>query len=193
MNSPGLSHENSGLKDGAVVLETHYTPLHIKRKIGMVLVGLVIFAYGWSELWPPLSLVLSGHHALGEATRVIKAKPGLPDQIFTDDVKLSAAQESRDRSYVFWNEFKFIAADNKEYVVRLDTGGQLKPLFPLLDADGLPATVQIYYDPKDPSKTCIPILLSTWFAPALITFMGAVCSLFGCLILYWARHKIEIT
>jgi hypothetical protein len=192
MNTPPRSSESPGSQDAADGLNSHYTPQHIKRKIGMILVGLCLFAYGWSQLWPPLSLVLAGNHALGEATRVIKTKPGLPDQIFSDDVALNAAQESHDRSYVFWNEFKFVTPDNREHRIRLDIGSQMKPLFPLLDADGLPTTIEIYYDAKNPGEACVPSLFSTWFAPGLIAFMGAACTVFGGLILYWARHKIEI-
>jgi len=158
----------------------------------MVVLGLVTFVYGWSELWPPLSLLISGNEASGEATRVIKTKPGLPDQIFTDELKLKAAEEQNDRSYVFWNEFHFASSDHTDHIVRFDIGSQLKPLFPLLDEDGLPTTVRLYYDPQDPTKICIPSVFSTWFAPGLITFMGAICTIFGCLILYWARHKIGL-
>jgi len=191
MNTPHPEMSKANLV--AVALETHYTPQHIRRKIGVVVLGLFILAYGWSQIWPPLSLWLGGNEAYAEATRVIKTKPGLPDQIFTEEIALKAAEEEYDRSYVFWNEFYFVTADHKDQIVRFDIGSQLKPLFPLLDEDGLPTTVQIYYDPSDPSRICIPIVFSTWFAPGLITFMGAVCILFGCLILYWARHKIELT
>jgi len=192
MNTPTHSSESPEPKDAPDALDAHYTPRHVKRKIAMVILGLCVFAYGWSQLWPPLSIFLAGNHALAEATQVIKTKPGLPDQVFTNDVGLSGATESHDRSYVFWNEFKFVTPDKKEREIRLDIGSHIKPLFPLLDEDGLPTTVQIYYDPKNPDRTCVPSLLSTWFAPGLITFMGAVCFLFGCLILYNARRKIEI-
>ena len=193
MNTARISPETSRAKDAAVAFQTHYAPQHVKRKVGMVIVGLFIFAYGLSELWSPLSLLLEGKSVLGEATRVVKTKPGLPDQVFTDEIELKAAEEESDRSYLFWNEFHFATADHKDRIVRYDIGSQLKPIFPLLDDDGLPTTAQIYYDPQDPTRICIPIVISTWFAPGLITFMGAVCIVFGCLILYWARHKIELT
>jgi hypothetical protein len=192
MNTPPDSSEKSMVKDEVLAITSLYTPDHVKRKVGMVIFGLFVFAYGWSELWPPLSLVLAGDHALGEATRVIRTKAGLPDQIFTEDLALNAAEKKQDRSYVFWNEFHFVTADHKDYIIIFNIGSRLKPLFPLLDDDGLPTTVNVYYDPKEPRRICIPIVFSTWFAPGFITFMGAACICFGCLILYWARHKMEI-
>lgn len=193
MNTQGDPAEKSMAADEAVSPASHYTPRHAKRKFGMAILGLFVLAYGWSELWPPLSLVLAGHQAWGEATRVIKTKPGLPDQILTDDLEVNAAEETHDRSYIFWNEFKFTTADNQQHIVRFAIGSQLKPLFPLLDEDGLPTTVRIYYDPNDAGKICIPIVFSTWFAPGLITFMGVICFLCGCMILYHAHDKIELT
>jgi hypothetical protein len=170
----------------------HYTPGQPKRKILMILVGLLILFYGLSELWTPLWLLLDGARTTAEATRVIKTKPGLPDQFFSDDLHLNAAEELRDRSYIFWNEFHFATPDGAEHVVRLPIGSQLKPLFPLLDSDGLPSNVQLCYDPADPEKFCIPVVMSTWFAPGLITLMGIICTVFGCILLYWSGREIEI-
>jgi hypothetical protein len=170
----------------------HYTPGHPKRKILMILVGLLILFYGLGELAPPLWLMAAGSRTTAEATRIIKTKAGLPDQIFLDDLHANAAEENRDRSYIFWNEFHFSTPDGIEHVVREPIGRQLKPLFPLLDSDGLPTNVRLYYNAADPAKFCIPIVMSTWFAPGLITLMGIVCTSFGCVLLYWSGKEIEI-
>jgi hypothetical protein len=158
----------------------------------MIALGLVFFVYGLSQLWEPLFLLLGGTGTTAEVTRVIKTKNGLPDQVFYDDLHLNAAQEKKDRSYIFWNEFHFTAADGVDDIERLSIGSQLKPLYSMLDADGLPTTVHIYYDAQDPSKICIPTVLSTWFAPGMITFLGLVCATFGLILLYWSNRRIEI-
>jgi hypothetical protein len=171
---------------------THYTPGYRGPKLAVVAFGLILFLYGLSELWTPLFLLIKGVPTTAEVTRVVKTKAGLPDQIFVDDLHVRAAEEKRDRSYLFWNEFLFHSANGMEHVVRLSIGSQLKPLYPLLDEDGLPTTVQIYYDPQNPSTICIPTVLSTWFAPGMIAFMGLVGMLFGLTLLHGAGRRIEI-
>ena len=172
---------------------TYYTPGHRGPKLFMIAFGLTLLACGVIELKEPLSLVIAGTRTAAEATRIIKTKAGLPDQILVDDVRVSAAKESRDRSYIFWNEFRFTAADSTVHVVRLPIGSQLKPLYRLLDDDGLPTSVELYYDPNDPDKTCVPGVMSTWFAPGMITFMGLISALFGSILLYWSNRRIEIS
>jgi hypothetical protein len=62
----------------------------------------------------------------------------------------------------------------------------------LLDEDGLPTTVTIYYDPARPQRIVFPAVFSTWFIPGMIAFMGAVCTAVGATLLYWANKPIEL-
>ena len=111
----------------------YYTPGRAKRKLMVVVYGLILFGLGMSQLWSPLRLLFSGTQIRGEVISVVKAKEGLPDLVLTDDSKIQANLEPRDRSYVFWNEFRFHAADGRVIDVRAPVGSELKPLFPLLD------------------------------------------------------------
>ena len=171
---------------------TYYTPGRAKRKLMVVVYGLILFGLGISQLWSPLRLLLSGTPIRGEVTSVIKTKEGLPDVVLTDDSQIQANLEPRDRSYVFWNEFRFHAADGRVIDVRAPVGSELKPLFPLLDADGLPTTVPICYNPARPDEVVFPMLISTWFAPGMLVVSGLACLLIGSFLFYWADKPIEL-
>lgn len=171
---------------------TFYTPGRAKRKLMVVVYGLVLFGLGLSQLWAPLRLLVSGTRIRGEVTSVIKTKEGLPDLVLTDDSQIQANLEPRDRSYVFWNEFRFHAADGRAINVRAPVGSELKPLFPLLDADGLPTTVPICYNPMHPEEVVFPMIISTWFAPGMLVVSGPACLLIGSFLFYWAKKPIEL-
>ena len=169
-----------------------YTPGHAKRKLFMVIAGLVVFALGLRQLWTPLRLALTGQRTRAEAVAAIKTKAGLPDRVLTDDAQIQANLESRDRSYVFWNEFRFHTADGRAVEIRAPVGSQLKPLYPLADADGLPTTDSVYYDPGDPQTVVFPMIVSTWFAPGVLMVVGLACAIIGAVLLYWANKPIEL-
>lgn len=169
-----------------------YTPGHAKRKLLMILYGATLFALGFSQLWEPLYLMVAGRSAIAEATVVVKTKEGVPDLKLTDDVQIQAKLEAHDRSYVFWNEFRFRTVDGREVDVRSPVGSQLKPLFPLTDANGLPTMARIYYDPRHPQNVVFPTTLSTWFAPGALAVIGLVCMIIGSFLYYWANKPIEL-
>lgn len=158
----------------------------------MAFLGLVLFTLGMTQLWTPLRLELFGLHSTAEATRVFKTKGGLPDLVMTNDLQIEAAQETRDRSYVFWNEFGFQTALGDNVVVRCPIGSQLKPLYPLIDDEGLPTTVPVSYDPHNPQIVTFPTVFSTWFAPAVLVVMGLLCASLGICLFYWANKPIEL-
>ena len=170
----------------------HYTPGYAKEKLAMIALGLLLFAFGMSELWTPLRLVIFGGRAAAEATRVIKTKAGLPDLTLTDDLQVQAKSEARDRSYVFWNEFRFQTAESREVTVRLPIGSQLKPLYPLFDEDGLPTSVTLYYDRQTPSFVAVPAVFSTWFLPGALALAGLGCIVIGGVLLRYANTPIEV-
>lgn len=169
-----------------------YTPGRARRKLVVIVYGAVLFGLGFSQIWSPLRLLVSGVRIRGEAVSVVKAKKGLPDVVLTDDSQVQANLEPRDRSYVFWNEFRLHAEDGRAIDLRAPVGSQLKPLYPLLDSDGLPTTVLICYNPARPEQAVFPVLISTWFAPGMLVLSGLACMLIGSFLFYWAKKPIEL-
>ncbi|MDD5348704.1 MAG: hypothetical protein PHQ12_00705 [Chthoniobacteraceae bacterium] len=182
MNTPSVTLPSSGI----------YVPGHAKRKLAMVLCGVVLFSLGVSQLWTPVRLMVFGKKAKAEATQVVKTKEGVPDLVLTDDLQIQANLESQDRSSIFWNDFRFHLDDGRAVDIRATVGSQLKPLFPLIDADGLPTTEPICYDPADPKIVAFPLLISTWFAPGVMAIIGLACALIGAVLRYWANKPIEL-
>lgn len=169
-----------------------YRPGYAVPKLLMVILGLVILTIGLSQLKTPLFLLLFGQRALAEAADVIKTKTGYPDVVLRDNLQLQAALEPRDRTYVFWNEFRFHTAAGAEITVRAPVGSRLKPLYPLLDDDGLPTTDFVCYSTSHPETVVFPRIISTWFAPGMLTFVGFMATLIGSFLLYWAKRPIEL-
>ena len=158
----------------------------------MVFTGFVVFALGFAQLWTPLRLTLFGLHAKAEAIRVVKEKPGLPPRVLADSMAVHAQLEPRDRSYLFWNEFRFLTREGKAVEVRANVGSQLKPLYPLVDADGLPTTDVVCYDPAKPENAIFPLIISTWLASGLLVLAGLGAMVIGSFLLYWANKPIEL-
>jgi len=170
----------------------YYTPGHAKRKLLVVFYGIILLSFGMSQLWTPLRLLAFGQKVRGEATFVTKTKTGLPDLVLTDDAQILANVEARDRSYVFWNEFRFHTTDGRAVNVRAPVGSQLKPLYLLLDADGLPTTDLICYNQSQPEEVVFPMIISTWFAPGMLVVSGLACIVIGLVLFYWANKPIEL-
>lgn len=169
-----------------------YTPGFARCKMLMIAYGLLLMTAGFSQLWTPLRLLTFGVPAHAEATRVIKSKGGLPDVILTTDAKIQSQLEPRDRSYLFWNEFKFQTAQGQTIQVRAPIASLLKPLFALNDSDGLPTTNLVYYDRSNPASVTFPCIASTWFGPGVVFVIGLVGVLIGSTLLYWANKPIEL-
>ncbi len=178
--------------DEALPAPDTYTPGYARQKALIILFGIIVCAVGLWQLKTPLWLLVFGGHTRAEATTVIKTKTGLPDLVLNTDSQIQAHVESRDRSYVFWNEFKFHAKDGSEVTVRATVGSELKPLYPLLDEDGLPITDLIYYDPSNPNLVVFPRIISTWFAPGMLLLIGSLAILIGSFLLYWANKPIVL-
>jgi hypothetical protein len=68
----------------------------------------------------------------------------------------------------------------------------LKPLYPLIDEDGLPTTLPVYYNPRHPEIVAFPSIFSTWFAPGLLVIVGLGMTLIGAFLFYWANKPIEL-
>ena len=169
-----------------------YIPGCALAKKGMMVVGFLVFVLGLVQLWTPLSLTLFGLRAKAEAIRVVKEKPGLPRRVLTDSVAVHTQLEPRDRSYLFWNEFRFLTGEGRAVEVRAKVGSQLKPLYPLSDADGLPTTDIVCYDPAHPERAVFPLIIGTWLAPGLLVFAGLGAMIIGAVLLYWAYRPVEL-
>jgi hypothetical protein len=158
----------------------------------MILVGVALLTFGMSQLWPQVRLVLFGKRANAEAVWVAKTKVGLPPVILKTDPEIEAHREPRDRSYVFWNAFSYTTQDGRSIIVRPAVGSELGPLYDLLDNDGLPTTLPVYYDPADPQSVAFPLIVSTWLSPAIILLGGIFATIIGTVLLYWANKPIEM-
>lgn len=169
-----------------------YTPGYQRYKLMMIGYGFVLCLLGLSQIATPLRLIFFGQRARAEAVSVIKTKAGLPDQILTTDYQILEKQEPHDRSYLFWNEFQFHLPDGERIAVRCPVGSQIKPLYPLIDSDGLPTSDLIYYDPAHPQSITFPLIISTWFAPGVLLIAGFVAMIIGATLYYWASKPIEL-
>jgi hypothetical protein len=169
-----------------------YTPGYASRKLLVALFGLILFGLGAAQLSTPLRLLAFGRRTTAEATCVVKSKQGLPDLILINDLQVQANLEPRDRSYIFWNQFRFQTDSGSVVNVRAAIGSQLKPLYPLLDADGLPTTDVIYYNPSHPDTVVFPNLMGTWFVPGFLVAIGVLCTIIGSVLFYWADKPIEL-
>lgn len=170
----------------------YYTPGHAGRKLMVIAFGCLLIAFGISQMSTPLRLLFLGTRGMAEATRVIKTKAGLPDLILTDDLQIHAQQETQDHSYTFWNEFRFQDAEGRDVVARSPVGSQLKPLYPLVDEDGLPTSLPVHFDPRHPEVVAFPTIYSTWFAPGVLVVVGLGIAIIGCFLLYAANKPIEL-
>ena len=179
-------------KDGPPPSGGFYTPGFRSAKLLMAIAGFALLSFGLWQLEAPLMLLFRGTATTAEATSVIKSKIGLDDQVITDEALLRAAEEPRDRTYVFTNEFRFHTADGQAVDAELPTRAHLKPIYRLLDDDGLPTTVPIRYDPKNPKMVVFPLVIGTWFLPGMLTLMGLICTIIGVVLFHWANKPIEV-
>jgi hypothetical protein len=173
-------------------ISTTYTPGYARMKLLVIVLGALVAAAGVSQMWQPLKLLVIGERATAEATHVVKTTPGMRDQIFHNDAEIHAHLETRDRGSTFWNEFRFTDARGREVNVRSTVGSQLKPLYPLIDEDGLPTTLPVHYHPARPELVSFPTLFSTWFVPGLMMLVGLGVMAAGAVLLYWSNKPIEM-
>jgi len=169
-----------------------YTPGYSKLKALMILWGLLLFILGLWQLLGPLRLIAFGERTQAEAAYVLKTKAGFPDLILKDDLQIQAQLDPKDRSSIYWNEFTFQTRDNREVTVRANVGSHAKPLYPLIDEDGLPTTDLIYYDPNHPETVVFPMIISTWFVPGVLVLFGLLGTMIGSVLFYWSQKPIEL-
>jgi len=169
-----------------------YVPGYRWSKALMIAAGIGLCVFGASQLWPSMRLMLFGKRAHAEAVWVLKTKEGLPPLMLKTDAEIDAQRETRDRSYVFWNVFKFSTADGRSIIARAGAGSEFGPIYRLLDEDGLPASALVYYDPADPQKVAFPLIVSTWLSAAVILLAGLLAVVIGAVLYHWANTPIEM-
>jgi len=170
----------------------HHIPGYARTKACVIFVGLLVAGLGFSQLWTPLRLLWRGESTIAEAIRVVKVIPGLPDLVLTTDPMIQAEVERRERSAVFWNEFRFQTTAGRTVQVRAPVGNHSRPLYPLVSLDGLPTVDRVCFDPTQPERAIFPLVVSTWLAPGMIFFCGLLATLIGSFLLYWADKPIEL-
>jgi hypothetical protein len=173
-------------------LSTYYVPGYKWAKILMLNIGLFLSGVGAVQTWSQLSLVVYGIKTQAEAVSVIKQKPGEAAISIQEKHQLGLLYEPSDRSYVFWNVFRFQTKGGEVFDIKIPVASRLKPLYPLADQDGLPTQITIYYDSTMPSRASSLQVISTWLLPALILFFGVGISIVGGTLLYWAKRPIEL-
>lgn len=169
-----------------------YTPGYVPAKRAMLFGGMLIAAIGFSQLRTPLRLLLLGERTRAEATRVVKEKPGTAPIFLSDAATVRAALEPNNRSYIFSNEFRFNTLEGRRVDVRATVFSHLKPLFPLVDSDGLPTTVTIWYDKGRPERVVFPLVIGTWLVPSVMFILGLGAALIGAVLLKWATRPIAL-
>ncbi|MEI6034367.1 MAG: MFS transporter [Verrucomicrobiae bacterium] len=169
-----------------------YTPGYVPQKILFLAVSLLIFSVGAVRLIPDLVLLSTGKFAQAEVSRIVKSREGLPDEQITQDEQWKSVELMRDRSSTYWNVFSFALDDGSPVAFRSAFGSQFRPLNPLLDADGLPATQWVVYDPKNPKKIAQPLELSNWFIPLTMSLLGGMGTVIAGLLLYHARRPMPV-
>jgi hypothetical protein len=171
----------------------HYIPGYVGAKRAMAGAGVLMFLIGLFQLWTPLGLVIFGERAQAEAVRVVKEERGQASLVLTDDVQVGAQGEPHDRTYIFWNEFRFHTQSSGRMIeLRASVGAHVKPLYSLTDADGLPTTDWVCYDPARPECAIFPLIISIWLAPCVLIFAGLSCAIIGLVLLRWANKPIAL-
>lgn len=169
-----------------------YVPGYAGWKLALCACGIVLWGVGLFELWPPLRLVLFGRHAQAIAKCVVKTKPGQSDLVLLDDAQVQAHLETRDNTYTFWNVFSFDTGDGRTVDVRDNVGSRLKPLYPLVDSEGLRTTATVCYDVGKPQAAVFPTEMSTWLSAAVLALAGFACTVICAILYYWADKPIEL-
>jgi hypothetical protein len=187
-------------------LHQTYTPGYRLPKLGLALLGLVIFALSLTKLGLVFRLLMEGHSVRAEAVRVVLIDAAGKETALVHPVDVLDAEkrltEAKDRSTSFWIEYRFTDAEGRQVEARSPIGCTLKPLHPYRDADGLPATIYLWYDPAEPRRVVIPFqfLPGTWypfgfgtfFIPGMF-FLFGLAGLFMGLLLWWhAKTPIAV-
>jgi hypothetical protein len=183
-----------------------YTPGFALPKLLLAALGLVLMALALTRLGPDLALGLTGGSTMAEAIRVIQRDSGGHETVLTAPADVADAEkrltDARERQISLWIEYRFSTADGRVVEARSPIGTTLKPMHPYRDADGLPATIRIWYDPTEPSRIVLPFqfLPGTWypfgfgtfFVPGMLFALGFAATAIGLLLWWHAKKPIVV-
>jgi hypothetical protein len=174
-----------------------YTPGYLVPKIVGALLGLALVGIGVHESWPNIRLLVAGTKTQAVAAAIVATKPGQPDIIMPNQAeviaKMKAVGDARDYTWTFYDQFTFETTDGSEVSFRRMVGCKMKPTIPLMDDYGLPTTAPMYYDPRDPSKTVLPLEYSTWLVSILVAVIGLIFFLLSGTLALFARKPIVLS
>ena len=171
--------------------ETHgYLP----AKLGSTLAGLALAVVGTGMMAGDLWLCWSGTWTTGEVEQVVRRRDGAPEQRFSDEAALLAAEQvdARDRGWTYLPEVVFRDAGGGERRWRPNYGSQLASPWRLADDSGLPTRVAVVYDAADPGRAAMPWDMRLWFVPGAMLCIGLwIAATMGVLAWYAGRSVDE--
>jgi hypothetical protein len=173
-----------------------YYPGYAAAKLVMALLGVAMFLLSFEKLGPLARLGFTGGRARAEAIRVVRADAAGQETVFTSDADVLTAikilEDARDHNTVFWVEYRFTTEDGTAVETRSPIGQHVKPLQPLRDRDGLPSTIRVWYDRKNPRHITLPLEYGTWFMPGVLALFGFIGTFMGLLLWRHAKRPIEM-
>lgn len=173
-----------------------YYPRYGAAKLGMALMGVVLFLLSLEKLGPLAMLGFAGGRARAEAVRIVLVDAARQETVFTSDAAVLAAmkviEEARDHDTEFWVEYRFTTEDGRHVEARSTLGQHVKPLQPLRDRDGLPSTIRVWYDRSNPQRIALPLQYGTWFLPGILALFGLIATFMGTLLWIHSNRPIEM-
>lgn len=185
-----------------------YIPGYALPKLGLALMGLIMLTVAFYQARTFLWLGFTGRSTMAESVHISLVDAAGTVTVLRDDAEVALKEDelkkSKDRSLVFWIDYRFSTKDGAVVIARSPLGQVMKPLHTLKDEDGLPRSITLWYDPAHPqtivippqflraSGAFIPFGLNTIFVPSMLLIFG-ITGLFVGLLLWWnAKKPIEM-
>ena len=184
-----------GPDDATPPVQERYVPGYVGAKLFMLAYSLGLVALGLVDLAPTFALLATGRGVQAEAVAVVKERhpsDGREPEVLRTPSAVKAAEERRDRSFVFWNEYRFYLPDGEARIARAPFASQLKPQDPLFDDQGIPTTVWLVHDRENPDRIVLPLSFSTWYLPGMLVGFGGAGAIVAFLLLRHARRVVEM-
>jgi hypothetical protein len=173
-----------------------YYPGYAAAKMAMTLLGVVLFLLSLHKLGPLAKLGFTGGRARAEAIRIVRVDAARQETVFTSDAEVLSAmkvmEDARDHDTEFWIEYRFTTQEGQTVEARSPLGQHVKPLQPLRDRDGLPSTIRVWYERKNPANIALPLQYGTWFMPGVLALFGIICTFMGAFLWIHAGRPIEM-
>lgn len=173
-----------------------YVPGYVTAKVLIVVFGLTLIGLSMIKLGPVFVHLLTGERAQAEAVRVVRISSGGQEEVLTSNRAIESYTKDekvrKDRSFVYWNEFRYTTREGVEVEFRFPVGQFLTPHYMILDKDGVPSSLPIRYSASDPQHPTLYTEWFTWFLPGSLLVFGALTTWVGLTLLAYARKPIEL-